>query len=81
MSGMAAIWCVARSKPQTKAAISILRRICYAHLNTNLLAAGDPLDEVQREAERGLTFALKMRFRLAIDRSEPNSDRFGLSAA
>jgi PAS domain S-box-containing protein len=41
---------------------------CYAHLNTNLLAAGDPLDEVQREAERGLTFALKIRFRLAIDR-------------
>ena len=41
---------------------------CYAHLNTNLLAAGDPLDEVQREAERGLTFALKMRFRLAIGR-------------
>src|SRR5262252_806806 len=41
---------------------------CYAHLNTNLLASGDPLDEVQREAERGLTFALKMRFRLAIDR-------------
>src|SRR6516164_5967768 len=41
---------------------------CYAQLNTNLLAAGDPLDEVQREAERGLTFALKMRYRLAIDR-------------
>ncbi|MBR0823161.1 ATP-binding sensor histidine kinase [Bradyrhizobium liaoningense] len=41
---------------------------CYVHLNTNLLAAGDPLDEVQREAERGLAFALKMRFRLAIDR-------------
>jgi PAS domain S-box-containing protein len=41
---------------------------CYAHLNTNLLAAGDPLDEAQCEAERGLTFALKMRFRLAIDR-------------
>ena len=41
---------------------------CYAHLNTNLLAAGDPLDEVQCEAERGLTFALKIRFRLAIDR-------------
>jgi PAS domain S-box-containing protein len=39
-----------------------------AHLNTNLLAAGDPLDEVQHEAERGLTVALKMRFRLAIDR-------------
>src|SRR4051812_41771762 len=41
---------------------------CYAHLNTNLLAAGDPLGEVQRAAERGLTFALKMRFRLVIDR-------------
>jgi PAS domain S-box-containing protein len=41
---------------------------CYAHLNTNLLAAGDPLDEVQREAERGLTFAQRMQFRLAIDR-------------
>src|SRR5262249_11903653 len=40
----------------------------YAHLNTKLLAAGDPLDGVQREAERGLAFALKMRFRLAIDR-------------
>jgi len=26
---------------------------CCAHLNTNLLAAGDPLDEVQGEAERG----------------------------
>jgi PAS domain S-box-containing protein len=41
---------------------------CYAHLNTNLLAAGDPLDAVQREAERGLAFAQKMRFGLAIDR-------------
>ena len=47
---------------------------CYAHLNTNLLAAGDPLDEVQREAERGLAFAQKMRFGLAIDSSsEPSS--------
>jgi len=35
---------------------------CCAHLNTNLLAAGDPLDEVQGEAERGLAFAQKMRF-------------------
>jgi PAS domain S-box-containing protein len=41
---------------------------CYAHLNTNLLVAGDPLDEVQGEAERGLAFALKMRFGLTIDR-------------
>ncbi|WP_407156622.1 AAA family ATPase [Bradyrhizobium sp. STM 3557] len=41
---------------------------CCSHLNTNLLAAGDPLDEVQGEAERGLAFAQKMRFGLDIDR-------------
>jgi PAS domain S-box-containing protein len=40
---------------------------CCHHVNTNLLAAGDPLDEVQAEAERGLAFAQKMRFGLAID--------------
>ena len=40
---------------------------CGGHLNTNLLAAGDPLDEVQDEAERGLAFAQKIRFGLAID--------------
>jgi len=40
---------------------------CCTHLNTNLLAAGDPLDEVQDEAERGLAFAQKMRFGFAID--------------
>ncbi len=40
---------------------------CYTHLNTNLLAAGDPLDEVQAEAERGLAFAQNMRFGFVID--------------
>ncbi|MGA7808955.1 trifunctional serine/threonine-protein kinase/ATP-binding protein/sensor histidine kinase [Bradyrhizobium sp.] len=40
---------------------------CGNQLNTNLLAAGDPLDEVQAEAERGLAFAQKMRFGLGID--------------
>jgi PAS domain S-box-containing protein len=40
---------------------------CYAHLNTNLLAAGDPLDEVQSEAERGLACAQKMQFGFTID--------------
>ena len=40
---------------------------CCHHLSTNLLAAGDPLDEVQGEAERGLAFAQKMRFGLGID--------------
>ena len=41
---------------------------CYAHLNTNLLAAGDPLHEVQAEGERGLEFATNIGFRLAMDR-------------
>jgi PAS domain S-box-containing protein len=37
-------------------------------LNTNLLAAGDPLVEVQREAEDGLEFTRNMRFGLVSDR-------------
>ena len=40
---------------------------CCDHLNTNLLAAGDPLSETQREAEAGLAFAQKARFPLVID--------------
>jgi PAS domain S-box-containing protein len=40
----------------------------YSHLNTNLLVAGDPLEEVQGEAERSLTFAKKIRYRAVIDR-------------
>ncbi|TDW37004.1 PAS domain S-box-containing protein [Rhizobium azibense] len=39
----------------------------YASLNSNLLAAGDPLVEVQRQAEIGLTFARKVRFQFVID--------------
>ena len=45
----------------------IFAAYCCHHLSTNLLAAGDPLDEVQGEAERGLAFAQKMRFGLGID--------------
>ncbi|MBR1159682.1 trifunctional serine/threonine-protein kinase/ATP-binding protein/sensor histidine kinase [Bradyrhizobium elkanii] len=41
---------------------------CSAYLNTNLLAAGDPLGEVQAEVEHGLAFARKMPFALAVDR-------------
>src|SRR6476469_4018890 len=37
------------------------------NLNTNLLAAGDPLADAQREAEQGLDFARKARFGLVID--------------
>src|SRR3981081_2666431 len=45
----------------------VFAAFCCHHVNTNLLAAGDPLDEVQAEAERGLAFAQKMRFGLAVD--------------
>jgi PAS domain S-box-containing protein len=38
------------------------------HLTTNLLAAGDPLDEAQCQAENGLAFAQKARFGPVIDR-------------
>ncbi|MEA2768220.1 MAG: hypothetical protein QOD93_1182, partial [Acetobacteraceae bacterium] len=40
---------------------------CGNELNTNFLAAGDPLVEVEREAEHGLAFAQTARFRLVID--------------
>ena len=40
---------------------------CCNNLNTNLLATGDPLGDVQREAENGLEFARKARFGLVID--------------
>jgi GAF domain-containing protein len=36
------------------------------NLNTNLLGAGDPLGDTQREAENGLEFARKARFGLVI---------------
>jgi PAS domain S-box-containing protein len=46
--------------------------LCFAaysfnNVNTNLLAAGDPLVEVQREAESALDFAQNARFGLVID--------------
>ena len=37
------------------------------NLITNLLASGDPLAEVQREAEAGLAFARQVRFGLVVD--------------
>jgi PAS domain S-box-containing protein len=43
-----------------------------SNLNANLLAAGDPLADVQREIERGLAFALKIRFGYANDSMSPH---------
>src|SRR5258708_16010795 len=40
---------------------------CGHHLTTNLLATGEPLVDVQREAENGLAFAQKARFEFIID--------------
>jgi PAS domain S-box-containing protein len=40
---------------------------CGGHLATNLLAAGDPLADVQRETENALAFAQKTRFGFVID--------------
>jgi PAS domain S-box-containing protein len=37
------------------------------HLITNLLSAGEPLAEVQREAEKGLLFARRVRFGLVTN--------------
>ena len=63
-SGLAATCCAARSKRRTRSATSLSRPISCDNLITNLLAAGDPLREVQREAEHGLAFAQKARFGL-----------------
>ena len=41
---------------------------CRHHLVTHLLACGDPLAEVQREAEAGLSFAHQARVDLAVKR-------------
>jgi predicted ATPase len=38
-----------------------------SNMIANLIAGGDPLDEVQREAENALEFARKMRFGLVTD--------------
>ncbi|MBR0858307.1 trifunctional serine/threonine-protein kinase/ATP-binding protein/sensor histidine kinase [Bradyrhizobium liaoningense] len=40
---------------------------CCDHLVKNLLAAGDPLVEAQREAEDSLQFAREVRFGLVVD--------------
>ena len=82
MSGLGAICCVGRFEAANRIGDLIFAAYCCHHLTTNLLAAGDPLDEVQGEAERGLAFAQKMRFGLGIDFSASAARaRFGRSAA
>ena len=71
MSGLAAICCAAPSRRPTRSVISLTPPTAGDQLNTNLLAAGDPLAEVEREADRGLAFAQKMRFGLVIDLIAP----------
>ena len=39
----------------------------YVSLNSNLLAAGDPLIEVERQVEIGLAFARKLQFHFVMD--------------
>ena len=48
--------------PQIPLAMSRGRAYSWHNLIGNLLAAGDSLAEAQREAERGLAFARKIRF-------------------
>ena len=45
----------------------IFAAYCGTQLNTNLLAAGDPLAEAEGEAQQALAFSQKMRFGLVID--------------
>src|SRR5262245_57776729 len=56
---------------RTFAAADRIGDLCFAvysciNLNTNLLAAGEPLREVQREVENGLEFAQKAGFRFGF---------------
>ncbi|MBV9878143.1 MAG: AAA family ATPase [Verrucomicrobia bacterium] len=54
---------------QVATRIGDLTRGAYTcnHLNSDLIFAGDPLPDVQREAEHGLEFARKARFGLVVD--------------
>ena len=44
---------------------------CGDQMNANLLMAGDPLAEAEREASRGLAFAQKARFGFVVDAITP----------
>jgi hypothetical protein len=59
--------CVGHSTPRTGPVTLLLPHIAATNLNTNLLATGDPLAEVQRQAETGLEFASNIQFGIVID--------------
>ena len=52
----------ARVRPATRVGDLTFAAYSCRQLPTNLLAAGDPLTEVQREAENGLEFVQKAQF-------------------
>jgi PAS domain S-box-containing protein len=51
----------------TKVGDITVQSYCFDNLNTNFLAAGDPLAEAQRQAEEGLEFVERTRYGFAID--------------
>ena len=59
MSGLAVICCVALSRPRTRSVISRLPHTVCDRPEHEPSRGGDPLAEVQHEAENGLEFAQK----------------------
>jgi PAS domain S-box-containing protein len=51
----------------TKVGDITIQSYCFDNLNTNFLAAGDPLVEAQRQAENGLEFVERTRYGFGID--------------
>jgi GAF domain-containing protein len=54
-------------KPANALVNAATGQVWLTGLITNLLASGEPLPDIQREAEAGLAFARKIRFGLVID--------------
>ncbi len=82
MSGPAATCCASASKLPARAATSPLPATAAASLNSNLLAAGDPLDRsAARSGDWRSTFARKVRFQFVIDLISAQLPRSGRCAA
>ncbi|MGV7218038.1 trifunctional serine/threonine-protein kinase/ATP-binding protein/sensor histidine kinase [Bradyrhizobium sp. UFLA05-112] len=54
-------------KAATEVGDLIYEAYSLAHLTSNMIAEGDPLEGIQREIERNLAAARKMKFRFAAD--------------